>query len=175
MRRTAAGGGGQGAMTGRVHALSPVLLGAAQDAEHGAVAHLGMGVAGERAAHDLLYVGTELASPAEHALGRPVAVILMGFRPMLGQSDGSAFASVAAVVASNAHSTVPALDDVDGGAHVDELLPQLVGNAVVAAVEFDVVVDVGAGGLTLGHFESQRRQRLHRRQVQGLELSLIHI
>src|SRR4051812_47198506 len=168
MRRATAGGR-EGAMTGGVHALSAVLLGAAKDAEYRAVAHLGMGVAVEGAAHDLFDVGPELARPAEHALGRPVAVVLMGFRSVLGQSDSGAFASVGTVVASHADATVSALDDAGSRAHVDELLSQLVGDAVVAVVEFDVVVDIGARALALGDLESQRRQWLHCRQVQGFE------
>ena len=131
-------------MTSGVHALGAVLLGAAKDAEYRAVTHLGMGVAVEGAAHDLFDVGPELARPAEHALGRPVAVVLVRFRSVLGQSDRGALASVATVVASHADPTVSALDDAGSRAHVDELLSQLVGDAVVAIVELDVVVDVGA-------------------------------
>jgi len=167
--RRATACGREGAMTGGVHALSAMLLGAAKDAEYRAVAHLGMGIAVEGAAHDLFDVRSELARPAEHALGRPVAVVVMGFRSVLGQSDSGAFASVATVVASHADPTVSALDDAGSRAHVDELLPQLVGDAVVAVVEFDVVVDVGARGLALGDLESQLREWLHCRQVQGFE------
>lgn len=156
-------------MTGSLHALGAVLLGTPQDTEHGAVAHFWMRVAVEGAAHDLFDVGPELGAPTEHALGRPAAVVLVRFRPMLGKSDSGALARVAAVVARDAHPTVAALDNAGCGTHVDELLAELVGNAVVASVEFNVVVDVGAGSLALGDLEAQRRQRLHGRQVQGFE------
>jgi type IV secretory pathway TrbL component len=58
--RHAAAGGGKGPMTSGVRALGAVLLGAAQDAEYGAVAHLRMGVTLEGAAHDLFDVRPEL-------------------------------------------------------------------------------------------------------------------
>jgi hypothetical protein len=156
-------------MTGSLHALGAVLLGTSQDAEHGAVAHLWMRVAVEGPAHHLFHMRPELGTPTEHALGRPAAVVLVRFRSMLGKSDGGALASVAAVMARDAHPTVAALDDAGCRPDVDELLAKLVGDAVVASVEFNVVVDVGAGSLALGDLEAQRRQRLHRRQVQGFE------
>lgn len=74
---------------------------------------------------------------------------------MLGQGNGRAFASVASVMASDTHTSVSALDDARSGAHVDELLAELVGNAVVAAIKFDVIVDVGACRFALGNLKSQ--------------------
>lgn len=143
-------------MTSRIHALGTVLFSAAQDAEDGAVAHLWIGVTVEGAAHDLFDVRPELGAPGEHTLGRPAAVILVALRSMLGQSDGGALASVAAMMASDAYTAVPALDSACRGTHVDELLAELVGDAVVATVELDVVVDIRARGLALGHLEAQR-------------------
>jgi hypothetical protein len=156
-------------MASSVHALRAVLFSAAQDAQDGAVTHFWMRVPVQGAAHDLFDVRSELGSPCEHPLGRPAAVVLMTLRSMLGQSDGSALASVAAMMACDANPAVPALDGAGRGTHVDELLAEPVGDAVVASVELDVVVDVGARGLALSHLESQRWQRLHRRQVQCFE------
>jgi hypothetical protein len=47
---------------------------------------------------------------------------------------------------SNAPAAVEALDDAARGAHLDLFSPPREGNAVQAAVERDVVVDVGARG-----------------------------
>ena len=62
------------------------------------------------------------------------------------------------------HSTVVAVE-----AHVDLLPHQPVRDAVVVAVDVDVVVDVDDRRLPLGEFVARGRQRLHRRPVDGLE------
>ena len=75
--RSASAGDGERTQAGGVHALGAMFLRAAQDAEHGAIAHLGLRITSERAAHDLEHVRTELLGPREHALGRPIAVVLV--------------------------------------------------------------------------------------------------
>src|SRR5512142_2580614 len=67
----------QRSLTGRIHSLSTVLLGATQNAEHGAISHLRIGVLAELASHDFLNMAAKLRGPIGHALGRPIPVVLM--------------------------------------------------------------------------------------------------
>src|SRR3954462_10716682 len=67
---------------------------------------------------------------------------------------------------------MPQLDDAGRGTQFKILLAKLMGNAVVATLEIDVVVDVCAHLLALRHLETQRRQCAHRWSVNGLECLL---
>ena len=53
--------------------------------------------------------------------------------------------------------------------HLDRLAHQLMRDAVVVTVDFDVVIDVDLGARPLGVLVASRRQRLHRRPVERLE------
>ncbi len=75
--RRAPAGDRKSAQARGVHPLGAVLLGAAQDAEHGAIAHLGLRVTSERAPHDPEHPRSEFLGPREHRRGRPVAVNLV--------------------------------------------------------------------------------------------------
>src|ERR1044071_3738758 len=147
-------GDGESAKTRGVHALGAVFLGAAQDAEHRAIAHLGSRVAVERAAHDFEHVRPELLGPREQALGGPIAVVLVRLGSVLGKSDGGALARVAAPVGRDADVVVKALDDGGRRAHFDGLVPQREGYAVKSVVELDMVIDVGAGAFALAELEA---------------------
>src|SRR5690606_12490750 len=147
---------GERAQTRRIHALGPVLLRAAQDAEYRAIAHLRARVALERAADDLDDVRPELAGPREHTLGWPIAVVLVGLRAVLGVGDRRTLTRVASAMRGHAGAAVEAFDDACGCTHLDGLLAKHERNAVVATVELDVVVNVGAGALALSKLEAQR-------------------
>ena len=69
-------------------------------------------------------------------------------------------------------AVVETFDRGGGDAHLDLLLHQAVRDAVVVAVDVDVVVDVDDRRLPLGEFVARGRQRLHRRAVDGLEGAL---
>src|SRR5262245_43346265 len=93
--RGAIAGDGECALTGSVHAGGTVLVGAADDAENRAIAHLGSRVSVEGPPHHFFYMRTKLQRPGEHALRRPVTVVLVRLGPMLRPSDGCALACVA--------------------------------------------------------------------------------
>ena len=80
---------------------------------------------------------------------------------------------VAALTAIRMHRDAPkGAEDLDrrgGGAHLDDGAHEAVGYAVVVAVEFDVVVDVHAGGLEARDRHASRRQGPQRRPIQDLE------
>src|SRR6478736_1321740 len=153
----------------RVHALSAVFLRTANDAEHRPVAHFGLRILSHRAANDFFDVRPERRGPTDQTLGRPGAVFFMRFRPVLGNRDWSAFSPVASAVRNDTRSAMPQLDDAGRSAQLEVLLAQLVGDAVMAALELHVVVDVCSHLLALRDLETQRRQCPHRWPVDGLE------
>ena len=122
------------AQTRGVHALSTVLLRATQDAEHGAITHLGPRISIEGAAHDFEHVWPEFLCPAEHALWRAISVVLVGFRAVLGIGHDCVFASVASAMRCDANALVKAFHDGCRCSHLDPLLPKQEGHAVEAVV-----------------------------------------
>jgi len=160
---------GESALTRSIHGGGAVLVGDANDAEHGPEAHFGLWILGHGATRDLGDVGPELASPIGHSLWRPLTVVLMLARAVLGIGHRGAGTRVAAPVGRDTHTTVEALDNARGRAHLDGLSAQLEGNAVQAVVELDVVVDVGTRLLALRKLEAERWQRFHARPVERLE------
>jgi len=161
------------AQAGGVHSLGAVFPRAANDAEHRPVAHFGLRILSHRAANDFFDVRPERRGPTDQTLGRPVAVIFMRFRPVLRNRDWSAFSPVASAVRNDTRSAMPQLDDAGRSAQLEVLLAQLVGDAVMAALELDVVVDVCSHLLALRHLKAQCRQCPHRWPVDGLECLLV--
>lgn len=148
---------GKRALAGGVHCGSAVLLGDANDAEHGPEAHFGLWVLSHRAARDLGDVRAELTGPVSHALRRPLTIVGMLAWAVLRVGYGSAGARVATPVGCDADAAVSTLDDAWCRAHLDGLLAQRERDAVVAPIELDVVVDVGPHLLALGQLETQHR------------------
>src|ERR1035438_3069451 len=73
-------------------------------------------------------------------------------------------------VAHVRHHTIPAMKDLHrvGGGTGFELFPdQRIGNAVIVAIDLDVVVDVYAHRLPLGHDIALGWKRLQRGSIQG--------
>jgi hypothetical protein len=108
-------------LTSGVHRRGAMFLCDADDAEHGPVAHFGLRVLGHRAARDFRDVGAEPPSPLGHALRRPLAIVSVLSRAMLGVGNRGACACVAAAMRGHADVAVKALKDAARSAHVDEL------------------------------------------------------
>src|SRR6478609_4415068 len=88
---------GQGALTGGVHGHSAVLLGEPYDTEHGPVP-LRLLIASHGAARDLGNVRPKSAGPIRHSLRRPLAIVLLLARAMLGIGHRCAGTRIAAAV-----------------------------------------------------------------------------
>src|SRR5688500_7554160 len=88
---------------------------------------------------------------------------------MLGVRDGGPLASIAARVGRDANSSMEAFDNGRGCPDFDRMLAKPERDTVVAIVELDVVVDVGARELALGELEPTKWQRFHARPVEGFE------
>jgi hypothetical protein len=64
------------------------------------------------------------------------------------------------------HATVEHFQSLSSQVHVDLLMHQRVGNAVIMPLHFEVIVDVDASGLPLAELITGSRQWLQRRLVQ---------
>ena len=112
------------------------------DAEAGAEALFGMGPAGEDLFDDLGTKGAGLLGPLHQPPGRPLQIALMGLGPMF-LHGGKLTALVTADVCGHAFAALKQLDGVLGQAHVEQLMDQGMGHAVVVMIDHHMVVDVG--------------------------------
>src|SRR6202011_4925985 len=87
---------------------------------------------------------------------------------MLVVSDGQA-ASAIALVRCDARAFVQNLDGSGCGTNLDQLMHQIVWNAVEVGIEGYVVVDVDAGARPLAQIEGLGRQWFQSRFIDGLE------
>src|ERR1700693_2321046 len=83
-------------------------------------------------------------------------------------SDGQA-ASAIALVRCDARTFVQNLDGGGCGTNLDQLMHQVVGNAVEVGIEGHVIVDVDAGARPLAQIERLGRQRVQSGVFDGLE------
>jgi len=97
MRRALAGHR-ESAMARSIHRAGAVLVSDADDAEHWPEAHLGLWVLGHGASRDLCDMRPELASPLGHPLWRPLAIVLVLERTVLGVCHRGTGTCVAAAV-----------------------------------------------------------------------------
>src|ERR1700730_625590 len=91
--------------------------------------------------HHLSGVRSYGLRPLDHAGGRPVQVSTMGLGPMLGMC----YRGIGLTHARVGSDSSPLVEDLDGsrrGAHFHRLMDQWIGNAIEAAIELNVVVDV---------------------------------
>ena len=123
------------ALTRSVHRCRAMLVSDADDAEHRSVAHLWLWVLGHGAARDLGDMRPKSPGPFGHTLWRPLAVIGVLSRAMLGIGDGCPCTRVAAAVRGDADIAVKAFDNAASGTHVDELSAQGKRHAVQPIVE----------------------------------------
>src|SRR6266496_2257999 len=130
-----------------------VLLGQANDAQTGTVAHLRVGLVVEDALEQPRRVRTEAARPVHHARRRPLQMSLMTLGTVLVLGDGVT-SPATAQVRSDPVALVKDLHRGWGGADFHDLLHQSVGHAVEVLVESDVVVDVDRGPRPLAHVEA---------------------
>src|SRR5437762_430537 len=154
----AGGAHGPRALTGLLKPRGVVAPGEAQEAEAGAEALLGMRAPREDMTHDRRGRRPDRLGPEEEARRGPLRVAPVGVRPMR-RLRREAVADVAPAMGGDAAAVAEDLDHRRGGADVDALADQRVGDTVVVMVELDVVVDVDADvGLPRGDVEAARRQ-----------------
>ena len=121
------------------------------------IALLGMGFALQDLAHQLGTGRAGLLRPLHDAPGRPFQVFLVGLGAMLVERREQSRLG-AAGVRGDALAVVEHLDGRGGQTHVQRLMDQLVGHAVVMLVHHDVVVDVHAGLRPGGQLKRRRGQ-----------------
>ena len=112
-------------------------------------------------------LGAHRLAAFDHARGGPFQV-LMFFGPVLGQGGVTAGRKTSGV-SSDAAALEEDLNGGGGEAGFDLLVDTAVGNAVVVAVDLDVVVDVDPRLLPLGEDEGFGGQRLEPRPLQFLK------
>jgi hypothetical protein len=149
--------------------LGAEALGQAQDAEAGAIALLGMRPVGEDRLDERGRLGTDGARPVDEARRRPLEVALVG----LGHVGGIGGVVPADKTPPMRGDTLAAVEDLDGGGgqtRDDVFVDERVGDGVVMAVEFDVVVDADArADPPVAVDEGLGGERAERGQVQPLE------
>src|SRR5438093_5363129 len=139
----ARGAHGPRALTRLLDPRGVVAAGEAQEAEAGAEALLGMRAEREDLAHDGGRRWPDRLGPADEARRSPLRVAPMGVGPMR-RLRREAVADVAAAMGGDAAAVAEDLDHRRGGADVDALADERVGDAVVVLVELEVIVDVDA-------------------------------
>lgn len=135
----------ESALARSIQRYRAMLVGDADDAEHGPEAHLGLRVLGVRRATSAT-CGPEFACP----LGRPLAIVLVLERSVLSIGHRGARACVACADGKQHVRHCEAVNDARRSTHLDDLSTQLEGQAMQALIELNVVVDVGARLLRRG-------------------------
>src|SRR5437867_7563199 len=139
----AGGAHGPRALTGLLDPRGVVTAGEAEEAKTGAEALLGMRPPREDLTHHRRGRRPDRLGPADEPRGRPLRVAPVGVRPMC-RLRREAVADVAPAMGGDAAAVAEDLDHRRGGADVDALADERVGDAVVVLVELDVIVDVDA-------------------------------
>ena len=160
---------GQRPCGGRFQAGVAVALGQTQETEAGAVGLLRVTPGIEDGGDQGGGRRPDLLGPADEAVRRPFAHLAVLLGHVLGRGGVTPLVR-GADVAGDALAAMEALDGVGGQADVELAPDQGVGNRVVVAVDFHVVVDVHAHGLPLGEDVRAGRQRMQRRLIELLEL-----
>jgi hypothetical protein len=135
-----------------------IALAQPQNAQAGAVAHLGVGLACENGGEPLRGERSHGLGPGDEARGRPSQMLLMALGAM-GGNRRRLRRLMAARVGSDA---LPAVEDLEGGGGGTDfhLLPgEGVRHAVEVAIQLDVVVDVDARLGPVMELEALRGQK----------------
>ena len=106
-----------------------------------------------------LGVRTNFCRQAHKALRCPFGPFLMGFGHVFFDRAVTPLV-VTADVTGHPFAFVEAFDGVVCDAHIDFLFNQRVGNAVIMAVDFDVIVHIDRGFFPLGELVGLRGQRI---------------
>ena len=146
------------------HTCGRIALAQADDAEAGAVAHLGMWEGLQDFLYNLGSAGTYRAGPGDHARRWPVQVRSVGGRTMLG-------AGHCRVGLAGEHvggDPLPLVEDFNRrwrSAHFYRPPHQLIGHAVEAPLEQNVIVDVQRGLRPHGEIKALGGQRPQHRLI----------
>lgn len=135
-------------------------LGQAHDAQTSAVSHFGMRLALEDGAHGLC--GRRARSglgPMDEPRRCPLEMRLVTLGHVFAQ-NGVLVGSPAARMRGDAFAVVEDLNRCRGEARFQLLPGELVRDTVVVAIDFDVVIDVGANGFPTGDHVAFGGQRL---------------
>jgi len=142
--------GGECALTGSLEPSWSIGLAQAQDPEACAITLFGMWLVFQDGANHLRGRWAHAFSPMNQAGGAPLQVGLMALGPVLVYG-GVVIGNEAADVRSDAMVVVENLNRGGREAGLDLLTLQLIGDAVVVTIDFDVVVDVDPYLLPLGY------------------------
>lgn len=153
------------------HAGDRIALAEADDAQAGAITHLRMRKGRQDLFHYLAAARANRRRRLDHAGRRPVQMGPMRRGPMLSFGD-SRVCLVRAHVQSDALALVEDLDGRGRGVNFHDPSRQLIGHAIEAVVELDVIVEVNGGLRPLREIEPLHRQRVQRWPVQLQEQAL---
>ena len=135
-----------GARRGGLEPLGAVLPGEREEPEAGAITLFGVRLVGELVGDDRLGVRADGAGPVDQAARAPLGVLLVRLGHVL--RDRRVFADlVTAGVHGNATRIEEALDRRGAEARLDLVADEVVRDAVVMALDLDVVVDTDLGAL----------------------------
>lgn len=109
-----------------------------------------------------------LEGPAHQAFRRPLQIRLMGLGHMLFERGMAAFEERTPVT-GHPLALVETFHDVGRQSDLHLLLHELIGNAVIVAVDLHVVVDIHPGFFPLGVFVGLFRQWFERGPLHPLE------
>ena len=104
-----------------------------------------------------LRLGADLAGPTFEAGGRPLGVVAVGARHVLG-IGAVPLAAMAPIVGSDALAAMEHLDRAGGEPDLDLLADQRVGHRVEEAGGLDITVEIDPGQPSLGEDVVDRRQ-----------------
>lgn len=127
-----------------------------------------MGAFAQHRRHQRLDGGAEGGAPADEPRGRPFQMLLMTVRHV-SRDRGVPSAAEVAEMDRDPLTVVEDLDGARGGSELEALLSEREGHAVAVALEFDVVVDIGADPFPAAGLEARGRQRSHRGVIEREE------
>ncbi len=142
---------GEGAGGGGLEAIGPDGLAEAHDAQDRAVPLFRVRAGIKNGLNEGGGLGTGLAGPGENSGRRPIGMFLMS-EGHVGGGGGMSTTEVGSNVGGHALAFEEDFDGGGGELGVDGFPDEATGNAVVMAIDFDVVVDVDLGPFPFGEF-----------------------
>ena len=136
------------------------MLGEIQQPQARAVTLFGMRAVLKLPLHHLAGPRSDVERPVEQPPRGPLAVLAVGFGHVLGER-GVTPAQVGSHMHGHPLAFEEALDRGGGKAHLELVAHQAMRDAVIVAVDLDVIVDVHDRALPLGELVACRRKRRH--------------